>query len=203
MAKGYHSRSPEEFRSYLDEIRKRNKKRNWKNILLIDVIILAFVFYLANRALNPSFELSAKKSNKVQHDSGFEIYFTRSTETSQKQVSYFLMSTNQTFQEKTFPDDNLEIDFTVLSREGSVCLKEPIKLEPKKVKPGMTEIFILTFYKEQFLTAEESCRVILKANLKESRWRRIFQTGYKTGIARIQLKNKGKLDTLSIQNETW
>ncbi len=58
MSGGYHSRSPEEFRDYLDKIKADKGKRNVKNfIIFVDIILLLVVFYMASRFMNPPWSL--------------------------------------------------------------------------------------------------------------------------------------------------
>ncbi len=53
MGQGYHSRSPEEFREYLDRLKRENRSPNRRQlIILIDILLLVVIFYLVHYLLS-------------------------------------------------------------------------------------------------------------------------------------------------------
>lgn len=66
MGKGYHSRSPEEFRDFLKQIQTKGKEKSrTKLILLFDLILLLFIFAVVARIVNPLAFTGKKESNQI------------------------------------------------------------------------------------------------------------------------------------------
>ncbi|MEM7184953.1 MAG: hypothetical protein AAF518_28930, partial [Spirochaetota bacterium] len=110
MARGYHSRSPEEFREFLDSLNQQNKKKTWRNIVIfLDIIILCVVFAIAVKFLNPG--RVSNRSNKVR-SANVQMYMTRSSQAiGKQQVSYFLMVENLSSQDLIFAKDGVQGEF--------------------------------------------------------------------------------------------
>ncbi|TGN19306.1 hypothetical protein [Leptospira idonii] len=133
MGSGYHSRSPEEFREYLKSMQKQGKRIKWKQvIIIIDVLLLLFVFYLAFRALNPGSFQSPTQSEKKKI-AGNEAYLSLSRENDDLSQGYFLFIENNTNENLILPKKDWKLEFRILTREGVVCYTEEMNIPEKKI----------------------------------------------------------------------
>ncbi|WP_411822435.1 hypothetical protein [Leptospira sp. 'Mane'] len=133
MGQGYHSRSPEEFREFLKSIDQKSKKLRWKQIIIIiDVLLLLFVFYLAFRAINPGSFADPTQSTKQIID-GNSAYLSLSREKEDDFQGYFLFVENKSSEEITVPKADWAGEFRILNKEGIVCYSEKPNWEPRKI----------------------------------------------------------------------
>jgi len=133
LAKGYHSKSPDEFREYLKSLEKNKSKLKWRQIvLLLDVVLLIFVVYLVFRELNPGSFQDPTMSTKQTVD-GHSAYLSLSREPDTSFQGYFLFLENHTDNEILFPKTNWKSEFRILTKEGILCYTEDINWETKKI----------------------------------------------------------------------
>ncbi|MCZ8158134.1 MAG: hypothetical protein O9264_18590 [Leptospira sp.] len=186
MSKGYHSKSPEEFREYLKSIGNQKSKFRWRQIvILLDIFLLIFVIYLVFRSLNPgSFEDPTQSAKQIID--GNPMYLALSREVDDTNQGYFLFIENNTNQDQIFPDKNWEGEFRILTKEGVVCFSEKVKWDSKTIpkfskgflyhslslknlqsiaEPCYSEIFDVdyTFFRSKFrnLTLSFSAQILL------------------------------------------
>ncbi len=132
MAKGYHSRSPEEFREYLKTIGKEKSKKKWRQfIILIDIFLLMIVAYLVFRSLNPGSFQDPTISTKQIVD-GYPMYLSLSREPDEKYQGYFLFIENNTSEDVKLPAKTWSGEFRLLTQDGILCYSEPLLWEEKK-----------------------------------------------------------------------
>lgn len=142
MGSGYHSRSPEELRQYLDSLNLKSKRKPlMQYIIMGNILGILFVLYvlLQDQGLGkPNF----KPSNKIQFEE-LEAYYTRSNESSLVSISYFLFVKNSSDKEIFFPKEEMQILFTLTTEEREECLQKKIDFSPKKISSKTTEFFSL------------------------------------------------------------
>lgn len=149
MAKGYHSRSPEELKEYLESLNKKTKKRNWVQVLILaDIIILLFVFYMISKKITPDMEIIFKPSNKIQVKD-FESYFIKSNESEKKSVSYFLFITKLVNTPIQFPIQDMKIQFSLNTSQQEICLQKELVFPSKLIS-----------HKESFRFSIEASEVV-------------------------------------------
>ncbi|GBF49298.1 hypothetical protein LPTSP4_08080 [Leptospira ryugenii] len=126
MAKGYHSRSPEEFREYLKSLEKSKSKWKWRQIvLLLDVILLIFVVYLVFRELNPGSFQDPNLSTKQVID-GYQSYFALSREADEHFQGYFFFLENKSEIPLQIPLPDWKSEFRILTKEGIECYHQKV-----------------------------------------------------------------------------
>ncbi|TGN13997.1 hypothetical protein [Leptospira ilyithenensis] len=136
MGQGYHSRSPEEFRDFLKSIDQKSRKLKWKQlIIIIDIMLLLFVFYLVFRALNPGSFQDPTQSAKQIID-GNSAYLSLSREKEDDFQGYFLFFENTSREEIIIPKTDWIGEFRILNKEGVLCYSEKLNWEPRKILSG-------------------------------------------------------------------
>lgn len=142
MGSGYHSRSPEELRQYLDSLNLKSKKKPLMQYIIvaniIGIMFVLFVIFQDQGIGGPSF----KPSNKIQVEE-LEAYFTKSNESNPDSTSYFLFVKNLATSENAFPKENMQILFTLTTEEKEECLQKKFDLSQKKITAKNTEFFSL------------------------------------------------------------
>ena len=157
MGEGYHSRSPEEFRKYLESLNPKTRKKNWIQIMiLLDIIILLFVFYMISKKITPDMEINFKPSNKIEYD-GLESYIVRSNDSEKDSISYFMVVNNKKDSEIIFPLKDSKIIFYIQNNLSEECYQKEINLPEKKIIPKQKEFYTIQInYKE--IKDTESCK---------------------------------------------
>lgn len=141
MAKGYHSRTPEELREYLESLNKKSKKRNWIQIFIfIDILIILFAFYHVTKNFSPDFQSIFKPSNKIYINNS-EIYFSKSNDSTETDYSYFMFYKNISIEEKKFPSENQKFFFSIYNKDNEVCISKELNFNTKKILAKGKEFF--------------------------------------------------------------
>lgn len=161
MSKGYHSRSPEEFRDYLDKIKADKGKRNVKNLIIfVDIVLLLVVFYMASSFMNPGGDVQVKKSDKVSRE-GLEMYVAKSNQKDKDIARYYLFINNPTGETKKFGTFlNGQIEY--ISETKEICLQKPFTLEEKQILPYTRESFPLQVLKISKDVLNPDCKNLYK-----------------------------------------
>ncbi|WCL48094.1 hypothetical protein [Leptospira sp. GIMC2001] len=121
MAKGYHSRSPEEFREHLKSLEKTSRKKNWKQIIiLIDIFLLLLVFYFIYLNLNPG-SLNLGSKAKVENFHGLNLTLSSSQISNSSVVLLYLLVDNQTDNPISIPEDDWNFIYEWRTVDGEVC----------------------------------------------------------------------------------
>lgn len=133
MGKGYHSRSPEEFREYLRNIGKSAKKSRYRQFVLIfDLVLIILIFYIGFRALNPGTFGDRTQSEKQIVD-GHSSYLSLSREEDNLYQGYFLFIDNNTTKPISVPFTEWKAEFRIKTRSGILCYNEPIVWEKRQI----------------------------------------------------------------------
>ncbi|MCG6145388.1 hypothetical protein ND856_10305 [Leptospira bandrabouensis] len=158
MGKGYHSRSPEEFREYLKQIGDKNKKTRWRQIvLLIDLVLVVLIFYIGFRALNPGSFQNRTQSDKQIVD-GYPTYLSLSREEDDKFQGYFLFIENNTKLPIEFPNPKWKSEFRIKTRLGILCFQEDIHWENRTIPPNANGFLYHSVSKEKWKGLVSDCR---------------------------------------------
>lgn len=158
MGQGYHSRSPEEFRQYLDSLNKNKKKRSLTQVIIIvDILLLMWVFYMISRFLFPGMETSFKPSNKVRIDNT-EVYFVKSNENTESETTFFLFASNKSNKDTSFPPEDTKLIFNIHNKTvEKECLQKKLAFSPKVLKAGVVESLSFTVHENELADSLE-CR---------------------------------------------
>lgn len=133
MGKGYHSRSPEEFREYLKNIGKTTKKSRYRQfVLILDLVLIILIFYIGFRALNPGTFGDRTQSEKQIVD-GHSTYLSLSREEDDLYQGYFLFIDNNTSKPMSVPLEDWKAEFRIKTKTGVLCFSEPILWEKRQI----------------------------------------------------------------------
>ncbi|MDF3818716.1 hypothetical protein P3G55_02325 [Leptospira sp. 96542] len=158
MGKGYHSKSPEEFRNYLKEIGKENKKSRWRQIvMIIDLVLIILIFYLGFKALNPG-SFSDRSQSQKQVVDGYPVYLSLSREEDDAYQGYFLFIENQTKDLIVMPKPNWEMEFRITTRDGNLCHSEIPEFEQRKIPNNAKGFLYHSISKTKLWNLNEVCR---------------------------------------------
>ncbi len=199
MAKGYHSRSPEELREFLNKVNRPQKKRRWIQIVLyIDIFILMVVFYFVAKNSDPSLGHIGKKSNKVIENQ-FQIYFEKSKEDEKDSANYFLFVKNQSDKTLVFPENLAQkFEYKIKSSKGLVCVSNNLNFDKKSIGPNETEFFPFSISKKNFQELPKDC---MESLTEASRgFRKFFPSKKSLGVFSITKENK--YTEILLENDT-
>lgn len=158
MGKGYHSRSPEEFREYLKQIGDKNKKTRWRQIvILIDLVLVILIFYIGFRALNPGSFQNRTQSDKQIVD-GYPTYLSLSREEDDLYQGYFLFIENNTKTEIQVPNPRWKSEFRILTKQGLLCFQETIQWEPRTIPSQANGFLYHSVSKKKWKDLVVDCR---------------------------------------------
>lgn len=203
MAKGYYSRSPEEFREFLDSLNQSGKKRSIRNIVIfLDIIILTLVFALAVKFLNPG--SIANRSNKVLVDE-VQVYFTKSNQNfSNRQISYFFMLENTSSEVVDFGGEKLQAEFSFQTEEGYLCYKKSLSFAQKKIEPLQTTFYVFSFPIEIISGWQDECSSLITSKRKPFSWKKYLKIDKpKGGTAILKFQQNSQAYQLSLEGEKW
>lgn len=156
----YYSRTPEEFRKYLDSLKKSDKKRNWRNLIyFIDLALLMFVFFMISKLLNPALDINMKSSTKEKL-LNTEIYFAKTNQSEKDVATYFLFFKNSGSSSFNFLETPAE--FWISNELGELCYRKSLNLPPKNISPNSIESIIFTIPKISKENLNENCKSLYK-----------------------------------------
>jgi hypothetical protein len=138
MAKGYHSKSPEEFKEYIRNLNKSNKKKNWKQLIIfLDIILLMLIFYFVYQNVNPGIMNIASTSNSVQWKS-LKLSLSASQIHSPSQAMLYLLVQNSTNDSIIFPDKNIQFSYSWKTEKSEICNSSnyDYKMESRTIFPN-------------------------------------------------------------------
>ncbi|MGV3666600.1 MAG: hypothetical protein ACO1NV_10735 [Leptospira bouyouniensis] len=158
MGKGYHSRSPEEFRDYLKQIGDKHKKTRWRQIVLfIDLILVILIFYIGFKALNPGNFQNPTQSEKQIVD-GFPTYLSLSREEDEKFQGYFLFIENNTKNQIQIPNPKWKSEFRIKTKQGVLCFQEEIFWEKRIIPANANGFLYHSVSKDKWKSLVADCR---------------------------------------------
>lgn len=141
MGRGYHSKSPEEFREYLKKIGESKKQNRWRQFVLIfDLVLIILIFYLGFKALNPGSFADRTQSEKQIID-GYSAYLSLSREEDELYQGYFLFIDNNSTKPLLVPLTTWKTEFRIKTRSGILCYSEEVKWENRQI-PGESKGFL-------------------------------------------------------------
>ncbi len=197
MGSGYHSRSPEELRQYLESLNLKSKKKPLMQYIIIGNIIgimfVLFVIFQDQGIGKPNF----KPSNKIQIEE-LEAYYTRSNETSTDSISYFLFVKNLSTKENTFPKEEMQILFILTTEEKEECLQKKIDFIPKKISSKNTEFFSMQI-EEKEIKKTPTCDTFFHRK-KKNGFLDLFAKGNSKFTPDLNLIYKNQIYRMSIPN---
>ena len=199
--KGYHSRSPEELKDFLESMNKSSRKRNWKNlIILFDISLVLLIFFVMNRTLNP--EWNVKISNKIVSEN-LEMYLTRMVESDPQTVTYFFMCTNTSSQSIVFPSENDRFSFTFSTKNGLDCIKKQTLFTPETLVAGKTGYFSIEIKKDEFDPLPPDCKALLR-NKEKKKFINVF-SNRSLGTVTLERENPSfpTKQLFTIEKELW
>ena len=196
MGSGYHSRSPEELRQYLDSLNLKSKKKPlMQYIILANIIGIMFVLFVIFQDQNLS--STFKPSNKIQVEE-LEAYFTRSNESSPESTSYFLFVKNTTTADNAFPKADMRVVLTLTTEEKEECLQKKYDLPVKKIAPKSTEFFSLLI-EESEIKKTTTCDTFFHRKKKKA-FTELFTKGNSKFTPDLNLIYKDQIYRMSIPN---
>ncbi len=198
MGSGYHSRSPEELRQYLDSLNLKNRKRPWMQyIIFANIIGILFVMFVIFQDKSLGLGSSFKASNKIQTGE-LETYFTKSNESTPESVSYFLFVKNTSQIENNFPKQDMQILFTLTTEEKEECLQKKIDLQTKKIESKKIEFFSFVV-EEPEIKRTETCDTFFH-KVKTRSMMNLFSKGNRKFTPEINLIHNNQIYRMSIPN---
>ena len=198
MGSGYHSRSPEELRQYLDSLNLKNRKRPWMQyIIFANIIGILFVMFVIFQDKSLGLGSSFKASNKIQTGE-LETYFTKSNESTPESVSYFLFVKNTSQIENNFPKQDMQILFTLTTEEKEECLQKKIDLQTKTIESKKIEFFSFVV-EEPEIKRTETCDTFFH-KVKTRSMMNLFSKGNRKFTPEINLIHNNQIYRMSIPN---
>ncbi|MCX7999657.1 MAG: hypothetical protein N3A69_12020, partial [Leptospiraceae bacterium] len=156
----YYSRTPEEFRKYLDSLRKSDSKRNWRNLIyFIDLALLMFVFFMISKLLNPALDVNLKSSTKEKISSS-EIYFAKTNLHEKDIATYYLFIKNLGTSHFYFPETSAE--FWIANELGEICYKKNLNFPSKDIPPNTIDSIAFKVPKISKDNLKENCKSLYK-----------------------------------------
>ncbi len=197
MESGYHSRSPEELRQYLDSLNLKSKRKPLMQYIImgniLGILFVLFVLFQEQGLGKPNF----KPSNKIQLEE-LEAYYTRSNESSPDSISYFLFVKNTSEKEISFPKEEMQILFTLTTEEREECLQKKIEFSPKKINSKTTEFFSL-LVEEKEIKKTPTCDTFFHKK-KRNGFTDLFSRANSKFTPDLNIIFKNQIYRMSIQN---
>jgi len=199
MAKGYHSRSPEELREYLNKVNRPQKKRRWIQIILyIDIFILMIVFYFVAKNSDPTLGHTGSKSKKIV-ENGFQIYLEKSEQHDKENANYFVFVKNLTGNARIFPESPSDkFEYKIKSPSGLTCVSDTLDFDKKNIKPNETEFFSFSISKKKIREMPPEC---IDSLTSTSRGFSNFFSA-KKGLGIFSFSKNGKDTEILLENDT-
>ncbi|ABZ93980.1 Hypothetical protein LBF_1467 [Leptospira biflexa serovar Patoc strain 'Patoc 1 (Ames)'] len=202
MGKGYHSRSPEEFRDYLKQIGDKHKRTRWRQIVLfIDLVLVILIFYIGFKALNPGNFQNPTQSDKQIVD-GYPTYLSVSREEDPTYQGYFLFIENQTKTNLKVPSPEWKSEFRIKTRNGILCYSEPIVWEERTIPSEANGFLYHSISKEKWKALIPDCRKEIfdeEASIFRSKFRSLDLGFY----AQVVLQSSDRTYTFQIKQKPY
>lgn len=198
MGNGYHSRSPEELRKYLESLNLKPNKKPWMHyIIFANIIGVLFVIFVIIQDKSLGLGFSFKASNKIQV-SELESYFVMTNESNVDSVTYFLFVQNQSHTESIFPKEDMKVLFTLTTDEKEECLQKLIDLQTKKIMAQKTEFFSFSI-EESEIKKTNTCNTFFH-RVKTRSLLNIFSKGNRKFTPELNLIYNNQIYMMSISN---
>lgn len=121
MSKGFHSRSPNEFRDYLDTLKKNQKKVFWKQLIVfIDIILIMLIFYVVYQFINPG-SMNLGQKSVVENYQGMRLSLTASQIDQYDGALLYLVIDNKSNLTHRIPPPDWKVHFHWNTESGILC----------------------------------------------------------------------------------
>ncbi|PJZ53535.1 hypothetical protein [Leptospira adleri] len=201
MGGGYHSRSPEEFRKFLEESRKRSSSGRFSRVKLIFVLNLVLVVLVVGmvvKTMTPGAFSVQSSSSKLRIGSAL-VYVKSSREGKEGVPTFFLFMKNEGHsKELRFPEEDRKFRILLSNQEGLNCLEKDWDIIERNLDPGKIEFARFQFDEKEFLSLPLDCRIQSEGSFLEKIFRRKSnQSGLKL---EVKISGKEGENVLTIQN---
>ncbi|RHX85662.1 hypothetical protein [Leptospira stimsonii] len=191
MGGGYHSRSPEEFRKFLEESRKRSSSGKFsrvKVIFILNLVLVVLVVGMVVRTMTPGAFSVQSSSSKLRIGSAL-VYLKSSREGKEGVPTFFLFMKNEgESKELRFPSEGMKFRILLSNQEGLNCLEKDWEVIERNLDPGKIEFARFQFDEKEFASLPPDCKIQPEGNFIERIFRR---TSAKSGL-KLDLKISGK-----------
>ncbi|MCG6167439.1 hypothetical protein LFX25_06375 [Leptospira sp. FAT2] len=200
MGGGYHSRSPEEFRKFLEESRKQSGGGRFSRVRLIfilNLVLVVLVIGMVARTMNPSAFTIQSSSSKVRMEAS-TLYIKSSRDGKDGFPTFFLFMKNETETEIRFPDPTWKFTIFLSGKEGLNCIDAIWEVPERTIHPGKIEFARFRASDVTIDSLPPDCKIKSSENF----WERIFRrTGGKSGLKlEVTVSHKEDKQILSIEN---
>ncbi|EMI70264.1 hypothetical protein [Leptospira noguchii] len=202
MGGGYHSRSPEEFKKFLEENRKRSsssgKFSRIRLIFILNLVLVVLVIGMVARTTLPGTFTVQSSSSKVNLGA-FTFYVKSSREGKDGFPTFFLFMKNEyTSGETRFPDSTWKFRILLSTKEGLNCLDTSWKVSERSIYPGKIEFERFRLNDDAINSLPSDCKIKTSDSFLEKILRR---TSTKSGLnLDVIVSHGGEQKTLSIEN---
>ncbi|MDI7189844.1 hypothetical protein [Leptospira santarosai] len=197
MGGGYHSRSPEEFKKFLEESRKQSgggKFSRVRLIFILNLVLVVLVIGMVARTMNPSSFGMQATSQKIKLDS---IVFYAKSARENDFPTFFLFFKNESKQLR-FPNGEWRFKVSLNARDGLECISDEWIVPERNLFPGKIEFSRFRWNDEIVSKLPPDCRIDPNSGF----WGRVFsRMNRKSGLTlRLLIEHSGKSEVLTIEN---
>ncbi|MBM9500211.1 hypothetical protein JWG44_08110 [Leptospira sp. 201903071] len=201
MGGGYHSRSPEEFRKFLEESRKRSSSGKFSRVKLIfvlNLVLIVLVIGMVVRTMTPGAFAVQSSSSKLKIGPAL-VYAKSSREGKEGVPTFFLFMKNEgDSKELRFPEKNRKFRIFLSNKEGLKCLEADWEVMERNLDPGKIEFARFQFDEKEFVSLPPDCKIQPEGSFLERIFRR---TSVKNGLKlEIRISGIEEEKILTIQN---
>ncbi|EMO45103.1 hypothetical protein [Leptospira santarosai] len=201
MGGGYHSRSPEEFKKFLEESRKQSgggKFSRVRLIFILNLVLVVLVIGMVARTMNPTAFTVQSSSSKLQIES-VTLYVKSSREGKEGFPTFFLFMKNENgSKEFRFPNSSFNFKISVSNKEGLNCLAKKWDVSERNLVPDKIEFARFRLSDDEISSLPPDCKIQSESGF----WGRVFsRMNRKSGLTlRLLIEHSGKSETLTIEN---
>ncbi|EMY79769.1 hypothetical protein LEP1GSC060_0896 [Leptospira weilii serovar Ranarum str. ICFT] len=201
MGGGYHSRSPEEFRKFLEESRKHSGGGRFSRVRLVfilNLVLVVLVIGMVARTLNPGAFTIQSSSSKLKMEST-TLYVKSSREGKDGFPTFFLFMKNENSSaEIRFPDPTWNFRILLSGKDGLNCLDKTWEIPERTLHPGKIEFERFRLKDEAIDSLPPDCKVKSSESFLERMFRK---SGSKSGLKlEVVISHKDDRKLLSIEN---
>ncbi|WP_061278298.1 hypothetical protein [Leptospira interrogans] len=202
MGGGYHSRSPEEFKKFLEENRKRSsnsgKFSRIRLIFILNLVLVVLVIGMVARTTLPGAFTVQSSSSKVNFGS-ITFYVKSSREGKDGFPTFFLFIKNEyNSGEIRFPDPTWKFRILLSNKEGLSCLDTSWKVSERSILPGKIEFERFRLNDDAIDSLPPDCKIKTSDGFIERIFRR---TSGKSGLKlEVTISHEEEREVLTIEN---
>ncbi|XDD51394.1 hypothetical protein AB3N59_06495 [Leptospira sp. WS92.C1] len=201
MAGGYHSRSPEEFRKFLEESRGKSGSSKFSRIRLIfilNLVLVVLVIGMVAKTMSPAAFTVQSSSSKIKIES-LTLYVKASGDGKDGFPTFFLFIKNEeTSKIVRFPSADWKFKIFLSTQESLSCVESDWVVPERDLKPEKIEFARLRLSDETIESLPPDCKIKAPQGPIERILSR-FQS--KTGLKlEVKISNKQTEQTLKIDS---